>query len=629
MSTEDMKMKKILGVTFGTMFLLAIFTGLGWALEVSPGNVSGNPGEAVVVPINVSDLGGGLDADAFSFTLQFDPTVLEYQDVDKTGTLLETFSLVAGQLVEPGKVKVSGALFGVPVHISTDGLLLNLNFTVKAEAAKDSGLQLSDFKDDIKAATTAPVLFKLLLIPALKLPSNISLCPGKTASIPLTLNNTDSIGIESLDLKIQFDETVLVATGMRLKGGILANQNYGIIPQVEDGEISATIYAKGDLFTGNGIIAYLDFYVVGNEGDTTVLTFAKAKLNESPSEANAGLAEVGENCHDRYEISGNITYYGNDDPVSNVLVELGGDDADSKVTNGSGAYVFPDVLSGDYTLTPSKNDQFGGISGTDASRIAKHTVGLYDFDSCYERIAADADGDGQITGVDASRVARYAAGKISYLNSKDIHWAFIPDDPAVSCDGWPPISYTSAREYAPLDSDRKDAGFVAIRLGDVSGNWADEPVKTKSFERATSAWCEISADHKSGLRIPIVLEGETEIESIDIRVKFNKSVLDVRGMSLTGGILENRGYGLQANTRIPGEVTIVIFSNADIFTGSGDVAFIEFDIEGSPGSLSAVSFAKFDCNESPVIHGGFKTDAGTCQNISVYVGNGADTDIVR
>lgn len=626
-----MKMKKIVSLTFGMMFLLAIFTGLAWALEVSPGNTSGNPGETVVVPIHVSDLGGGLDVDAFSFTIQFDPSVLEYQDADKSGTLLESFSLVAGQLVEPGKVKVSGAMFGVPVHIAADGLFLNLNFTVKTEATKDSNLQLSDFKDDIKTATTVPALFELQngqKDTAMELPSD-TVCPGKTASIPLTLNNPDSIGIESVDVKIQFDETVLVSTGMRLKGGILANQNYGIIPQVEDGEISATIYAKGGLFTGSGTIAYLDFYVVGNEGDATALTFAKAKLNESPADARAGLAEVGENCQNRYEISGDITYYDSDAPVSNVLVELGGDDTDSNVSDGNGAYVFPDVLSGDYAVTPSKNDQFGGISGTDASRIAKYTVGLYDFDSCYERIAADADGDGQITGVDASRVARYAAGKISYLNSRDTHWAFVPDDPAVNCDGWPPISYTSAREYASLDSDRKDAGFVAIRLGDVSGNWSEEPVKIKSFERDASGWCEIRTDQESGLRIPIVLERETEIESLDIRVRFDGSVLDIAGVSLIGGILESRGYGLQVSTRIPGEVAIVIFSNADMLTGSGEVAFIDFDIKGNSGGVSAVSFARFDCNETPVSDGGFRTDAGSCQNISVYAGNGPDTDIVR
>jgi hypothetical protein len=231
--------------------------------------------------------------------------------------------------------------------------------------------------------------------------------------------------------------------------------------------------------------------------------------------------------------------------------------------------------------------------------------------------------------VDASRVARYAAGKISYLNSKDTHWAFVPDDPAVSCDDWPPISYTSAREYAPLDSDHKDQGFVAIRLGDVSGNWSEDPVKAKSFERGTPTWCEISADHKSGLRVPIVLDQKTEIESLDIKVRFDQSVLDVAGVSLGGGILENRGYGLQTSTQVPGEATIVIFSNADMFTGSGEVAFMDFDVVGNPGSVSPVSFAKFHCNEMPVTHGGFRADVGNCQNISIRVGNAPDADIMR
>ena len=46
---------------------------------------------------------------------------------------------------------------------------------------------------------------------------------------------------------------------------------------------------------------------------------------------------------------------GDDAGVVNAVVELTGDDYDAKVTDSNGYYQFPEVLNGNYTLTPAKN----------------------------------------------------------------------------------------------------------------------------------------------------------------------------------------------------------------------------------------------------------------------------------
>ncbi|HET6456896.1 MAG TPA: carboxypeptidase regulatory-like domain-containing protein, partial [Armatimonadota bacterium] len=46
---------------------------------------------------------------------------------------------------------------------------------------------------------------------------------------------------------------------------------------------------------------------------------------------------------------------GDDAGVVNAVVELTGDDYDAKVTDSNGYYQFPEVLNGNYTLTPTKN----------------------------------------------------------------------------------------------------------------------------------------------------------------------------------------------------------------------------------------------------------------------------------
>ncbi len=102
------------------MFIALFFAGAAQALEVSPESVTGSPGDSIVVPITISDVGGGVDADAFSFIIRFDADVLTFTEADRSGTLTESFSLVEGQEIETGQVKVNGSLFGTPIHIFLD-----------------------------------------------------------------------------------------------------------------------------------------------------------------------------------------------------------------------------------------------------------------------------------------------------------------------------------------------------------------------------------------------------------------------------------------------------------------------------------------------------------------------------
>nr|MBC8525874.1 PQQ-binding-like beta-propeller repeat protein [Candidatus Cloacimonadota bacterium] len=218
-----------------------------------------------------------------------------------------------------------------------------------------------------------------------------------------------------------------------------------------------------------------------------------------------------------YDISGYIGYFSDDDPIHNAEVNLTGDDIYSTSTNVNGLYFFEEIPEGNYISTPSKADDLGGLSGLDASRIARHAAGLYSFD-CLETIAADVSMNGYISGMDASRVARYIAGLITELNSNDINWVFTPE-PIPECEDWPPIVYENTREYSPLNSDLTDEDFIGIRLGDVSGNWSPDSRVTLSSESFEAI--EFDTNINSILKIPIITEDVTEIEGIDIGIAFN------------------------------------------------------------------------------------------------------------
>ena len=638
------------------------------AYTLSPEDKSAKADESVQIPVNISNVGGGMDMDAFGFTFSFDPDVLEFVGVEKAGTLTHSFSLVAGQVTEAGKAKINGALFGSSVRIGASGLFLKVNFTVKADAGENSVLSLSDFKDDIANATTSDAMFTLPPLPPSTdtdddgmldawemehfgtldrdgsgdydtdghsdkwehdhgtnpndstdptsdtsgdnpdLGDKEGACNGDTISVPLSVESPAE-GIEGIDVKIEFSSSVLVAMDATLTGGILDGRDYSLTYQIEDGEITVSISSNGNLVAEDGIVAYLNFYVTGDEGSVANLTFAKARVNEKNMETNGGSVKV--ECPGLPMLSGKIRYFNGDAPVSDVLVELDGVDYYSTATENDGEFEFQNFTHGNYSLTPSKNNHFGGLSGTDASRIAKQTVGLMSFD-CYQKIAADVDMDGQITATDASRVARYAAGKISYLNASDLQWVFVPSDTLASCDGWPPIAYASERTYAPLDQGKSDQDFIAVRLGDVSGNWTDEPIRTR--KRVAHSVCDVKAVPGDTLTFPVVLKADMAIEGLDIKVEFDESVFELTGATLSGGVLENEAYALLTNTDNDGEAVIVLSSNGEVFSGTGEVVFLTFDVIGKYGDEAPLSLTKFEVNEMPT-PGGFEVNGKVCENV--------------
>ena len=295
-----------------------------------------------------------------------------------------------------------------------------------------------------------------------------------------------------------------------------------------------------------------------------------------------------------FDISGNIGYFNDDDPVSNALLELTGDNTYSTTTVESGDYLFSDIPGGNYVSTPSKIDDLGGLSGTDASRIARYVALLYEFD-CIEMITADVSMNQSISGTDASRVARYVALLITDLNTDGIHWVFTPE-PIPDCADWPPIVYENTREYFPLESDLTDEDFIGIRLGDVSGNWSQEVRESLTY--APSEVTNIETDINSTLRIPVVIEEATAIEGIDICIEFDPEVLQITELTLKEGILDNKNYAIETNLNEAGKGIMVIYAQKDLVSESGIVASIEFDVIGEVGSQSEVYFTKFDINET-------------------------------
>ncbi|MCK4340073.1 MAG: T9SS type A sorting domain-containing protein [Candidatus Cloacimonetes bacterium] len=431
---------------------------------------------------------------------------------------------------------------------------------------------------------------------SLSLPLDASGFPGSIVYIPLNLNNLYSIGIEGIEVVINFDETLLDATGATLTGGVLENEDYGIyVNTTINGEITVWIFSIGDLFTGNGIISYLEFDVDSTaiHGQITELMFTQAEVNESPITTNNGLFTVSA----EFDISGNISYFSNDEPVPNVTLNLNENNRFITNTDGNGDYIFTDIPFGNYTSTPLKENDLGGLSSMDASRIARFGVGLYDF-NCYEIITADVTLNGYVSPMDASRVARYGVGLIDSLNGDGLNWVFVADS-IESCSNWPPIVYESTKEYSPLNSDLYDEDFIGIRLGDVTGNWSPASLlrSENSSKTITAFLPDTTVNQAVAISIPLTVNDLMDLEGMDVVITFDENVIDATGATLTGGILENENFGFHINTNVDDKITLWIYALENPFTGSGVVCYLEYDVVGNITDSTALIFTQFDVNE--------------------------------
>jgi len=453
--------------------------------------------------------------------------------------------------------------------------------------------------------TTEDIDFNLEQIPSLglALPATIQGYQGMSLELPITLYNTNNIGIEGIGITISFDEQFLSAIDASLTGGVLPEEDYSLYTNLENpGELSLTIVANGTLFNGNGEIVFLFFEVETQApiGESCEISFLNSQINEQTAQTYNCIFTVSSS---QYQISGACTYYFNSNPIPNAEITISGTDLYTSLSDEFGYYLVSGIIGGNYTSHVSKENDLGGLSGTDASRVARFSVDLYEFD-CQQMIAADVTMNGSISPTDASRIARYAAELIDDMNS-GTNWIFLPE-PVLNCEDWPPITYNSMRSYNPLSSDLDSEDFIGIRLGDVSGNWTQDDLRTNQYkvyyqghrDDPTASLPNLEIETGTLFETALTATNLTELEGMEITVEYDHDIIHSLDATLDGGILENQNYTLQINTNNPGEIILVLYANQDLFSGEGIILYIEFEAIGDNEEISPLTFTRYDVNET-------------------------------
>jgi len=162
-------------------------------------------------------------------------------------------------------------------------------------------------------------------------------------------------------------------------------------------------------------------------------------------------------------ISGTVTYgnavSGAPPPrfVSNVLISgAGSPDVSTTTSFPGGTYTLTGFGATSYTVAPTKTDGVNGISSFDAGRIAQHVSGGTLLTG-NQLIVADTSNNGSISSFDAAKIAQFVSGGTIIQPNVTGTWRFIPVN----------------RAYASVTSSVAGEDFIAVLMGEVSGNWVN------------------------------------------------------------------------------------------------------------------------------------------------------------
>jgi hypothetical protein len=279
----------------------------------------------------------------------------------------------------------------------------------------------------------------------------------------------------------------------------------------------------------------------------------------------------------------------------------------NSTSDASGLYLLSDLGPGPYTVTPAKFGDANGISALDAARVAQFAADLIPL-TANQQLAADATNNGNVSALDAARIAQTAAG----LANPGItgQWKFVP----------------TSRSYQSVPHGLSGQDYVAVLVGDVTGNWTPTSVGPSWASGAgldsqvLNPWRTAEAG-KTGRRVSLALTlpgdvdaiagktvtvpvyiGETSgsgVVAYDFEVEYDPRVLMPDDSTPWGSGTLSEGWTVVANTEVPGRTKVSAFSTSGL-SGAGTLLNLNFTVIGNAEVRTELKWASFDLNEGQV-----------------------------
>lgn len=199
------------------------------------------------------------------------------------------------------------------------------------------------------------------------------------------------------------------------------------------------------------------------------------------------------------------------------------------MTDDEGHFEFPDLeMYQDYYVTAKYDkDHMNGISTLDLVLIQRYLLGYEDFDSPYKYIAADVNNSSSISAGDISELRKLILGVYAEL-PKNESWRFVEKDQQFN-DPKDPFPFNESISFKSFQKDEMASDFVAVKIGDVSGNAAATGLD-KNTGRNGQMLMTVERPHLEGeyVAVPLTLAGLTTDNCIALQftADYDSELLD-------------------------------------------------------------------------------------------------------
>ncbi|MDZ4846740.1 MAG: Ig-like domain-containing protein, partial [Chitinophagales bacterium] len=315
--------------------------------------------------------------------------------------------------------------------------------------------------------------------------------------------------------------------------------------------------AGTNAFTTSGILFYLRFTLTADltVGEVAPVTFDKFMLNEGVPFAvleNGSIMGVvcsNANCNDNNActtdacvggscvntnncgttISGSIVSE-TSSAVRTVQVGLTGTSTSSLTTGTNGLYSFNVSAGGNYTVTPSKNNDVtktNGVTTLDITLVRRHLLGSVLLASPYKIIAADVNSSNSVTTLDIALIRRLVLGIDTTFTGNKL-WAFVPHD-YVFPNPTNPFSplFPKVRNYTNLSASQASQNFIGMKLGDVNNNWNPATPKMSAVGEVQFRMDEYKAQPNDEIIVPVKVKDFNSIAGYQFTMTWNPEVIQL------------------------------------------------------------------------------------------------------
>lgn len=436
--------------------------------------------------------------------------------------------------------------------------------------------------------------------------NTISIPTGQTVGTntqfvsPLNIDDTTGRNILGYSFVLSYNPAVITPIAVENAGTLSAG--WTVTTNNSPGTLNVVVFnpPSGPL-TGSGVLINVRFVSIGGIGTTSSLGLSSVLLNEgipcvTTVDGNVSVVSGA--------VSGTVSYANAPSfrPVPNTTmtaspaIPMG-----SQITNASGFYSLSGFGAGNYTVTPSKNNQVNGISNQDATSVAQHIVGFITLNAT-QLLAADVTQNGTVTSLDATYIAQQAA--LTPNPSFAGTWRFIPAN----------------RSYSNIQTNQTSQDYSAILLGEVTGNWNQNgalrqatPVKSSNLEKNTQL-AEGSPDQVVTVSAPNpyvtaptgnftigLTASNTTGEGIfgyEFNLLYDSSILTTQAVPCDTSGTISVGRSVVCNPLSPGLLRVVVFSTTGVpISGAGTLLKLNFTANGTSGQTSPLTLQNFMFNE--------------------------------